>query len=166
MLVILEFCPPHAFPGFPMPLFVWTKLSLLTLMSGSLTLGVCFHVSGNSLDFGNLAPRLYPKKGHKATVTRIKLPVWSALYFTGVHGCHISSLSLRTLTRITRRHSWFKIFFLWQIPSPQAKSKRERGSHQGHLLNSGRYQQTLLPKQPLPDESPLTLWPKSFLIIE
>lgn len=65
---------------------------------------------------------------------------------------------------ITRRHSQFKIYYVWQTPTPLARSTCKWCYHEEPLLNAWRYCRKYFSK----DRCPIKisrLWPKPFLII-
>lgn len=119
VLKILWFFLSQTSSWFPMPQFLYNKLSFLSIILGSLTLGVYFPVSGSKPQTWESCIQAL-RKVHKARITKItSCVVYRSSSFTGLYGCHLSSPDDRPKQELSRDIQWFKVssfgrsFFSW-----------------------------------------------------
>lgn len=145
-----EFCPSQHSPRFPMPQFLWNKLSSPSTVPDSLILGAHLPASDEQLpNLRNFTSRHHTKKGTQAKVTRIKPPVRSK----GPYSCHLSRPSLKSKENYQETLMIQKLASFGGSPSPWLSVSANWDCDQEPLLNS-KILQNLLLKHSRPSKVP------------
>ena len=148
ILVILQFCPLQTSSQFPMPQFLWNKLSPISTNVWLLNPGgpfLCLWLTTPNPE-KRVSRNCTTKKGAqgKGKQNKSTSVVYRPVNFTGLHRCHLSSPEPQIQKTIAVRHSWFNVILLWQISPALARSKYLWAYDQETLLNSMILQNLLL----------------------